>query len=311
MRKFLVTGLVFISCLGTTHAAFLLPYLIPIRGEITSQLALLSADTNATNTAEIRALTQARNTLSRRGRTSLQNDLQMLSTLSVLLSRGDLNTTFGPLLDTAVSNYLATLEATTATVETNINTLPPSDQRAAMQTSLDFIEITLDQAASASNPTDATRAMSRAAVRLIALQSVTARLSRDATRRPELRAFVGSETFSADNPTATYSPGTGFVSINGTQTRGGETRSLSFTISDMRAGTTVHQLGDSTSSSYVIYTRRGTNLVGYTSTSGNVIVTLDAAAQTMTGTFSFNGTSRAGLDAPVQVSGGTFFLRYR
>jgi hypothetical protein len=136
-------------------------------------------------------------------------------------------------------------------------------------------------------------------------------VSRDGTRRPEFRAFVGSETFSADNPTATYNPGTGFVSINGTQTRAGETRSLSFTISDVRPGTTVHQLGDSTSSSYGIYTRRGTNVVGYTSTSGNIIVTLDSAAQTMTGTFSFNGTSRAGLDAPVQVSGGTFFLRYR
>jgi hypothetical protein len=311
MRKAGLAVLIFVLCFSTARAATLLPYLVPVRNEITNQLAILLADTNTDNSAQIRTLTQARNLVDRRGRASLQNDLQTLANVSLLLSRTDLALTFSPVLEAAAQNYLATLETTAAVLETNLANLPASDQRVAAEASLDFVNLTLDQAAVAATPIASARTMARAAVRLVALQSLVARLNRDATRRPELRAFAGSETFDANNPTATFSPGTGFLSINGTQTRSGDTRSLSLTISDVRPGTTVHQLSDASTSDYAIYTRRGTNVVGYTSSSGNIIVTLDAAAQTVSGTFSFLGVSRAGVDAPLQVSGGTFFLRYR
>jgi len=303
-------------------AAPLYPYLADVRTEITNQLAFVSDTNNAvigSRSAQIRLLTQARNLISRRGRSSLQGDLQLLATVSALLSRTGTNNLFAPLLDEAMQNYATVLTENSGTLAATLTTLPPSPSVTAAMDNLDAINGVLDQASTAATPALASRLLSRASLRLIALQTVVTRLTRvpDPTPPPagvnEFRAFINGETFVADTvPLATFSPGTGFLTLRAAQNLGGETRSMSLTMSGVRDGrTTVIQFGNVLQGNYAIYTRSGSNTVGYTSTSGSATVTLDATNHTVSGSFNFIGTSQAGLAAPVQVSGGTFTANVR
>jgi hypothetical protein len=169
----------------------------------------------------------------------------------------------------------------------------------------------LDDVLLASTPISASRLLSRAAVRLVAVQSLISRLTEENNRSQELSAFIGSDFFSANNPGASFSPATGALTISGSDNSRGQSRAITITLSDVRIGTSVHSLGSAGTGNYAIYSQRGTNSIGYTSSSGYVAVTIDAAGRIASGTFSFNATASTGRDAPVQVSGGTFFSRLR
>jgi len=308
----LVTATLLVFIVSSASSATLFPFLIPLRTEITNEIAALTGSTNRGSAADLRALIQARNAIDRRGATSLNNDLQTLSTVATLLSRGDLAVTFAPLISEAAGNYFAVTSTMADRLGTNVNALPASDQAAVAQNALNSINLTLDQAQAATSPLAEVRTLSRAAIRLVAVQAVVNRLGRDQNRVDDMTAFINGQSFHAGTTTsAFFDPSLGTLSVNGTQTIGTESQSISLTLGNVRPGTTTHLLGDSTTDSYAIYTRLGTNVVGFTSSSGFAVVTVDTTAQTVSGTFSFVGTSSAGLAAPVQVSGGNFFSHLR
>lgn len=299
-------------------AATAFPFLTPIRTEILGQIASLN-DTNlhpiltAQERTQLRALLQARNLLSRRGRASLAGDLQMLSTLSLQLGRLFPQGEFEPLLDDAVVQYQAVLTSTSSTLATNINRLPPSQQTATAAHALESIDTTLAQVDSATSTVAAARLLSRAALRLVAVQALVARLLRDIDRPMQMTAFVDASTFRSGpaSTSATFHSDLGLLTVTGTQTTPGtrDSRTITLSMANVHEGTTTHQFGSVASGTFALYTRRGTNTVGFTSSSGFAIVTVDSAAGTISGTFSFMGNSLINLDPPATVSGGNFFVR--
>jgi hypothetical protein len=315
--RYLCLGLLAFALNGSSATFY--PYLDPVQDEITNQLAFLRDTNNVVEgrTAQIRQLNQALNFLQRRGRVSLQSDLQKLATVSALLTRNANADLYEPLLVEAAQNYSTALLSSADSLSTRLEGLPPSRDVTAAMNALDSVNSTLESAQATSDPTLAARLLSRGSLRLLAIEASLTRLNRPTDPiLPDangLRAFINGESFTADTaPLATFSSGTGILTIRGSQNLGSETRSLTLTISGVRDGrTVVERLGETGRGSYAIYTRSGTNTAGYTSTTGSATVTLDLATGVATGTFNFLGTARSGQATPVQVSGGNFIAPVR
>lgn len=296
--------------LETSRAATLFPFLRPVRAEITNQIAFRTSG-GSSNAADLRLLTQARNLIDRRrGRATLSGDLQILSTVATLLSRTSSRIEFEPLLQDSAISYLEVLTSTATNLQVTLSNLPPSASLDAAQNTVDSVVVSLEQAAAAPSALAASRALSRAAVRLLAVEALATRLTRERNRPEEMSAFIGGTLFRAGaNTSAFFNPATGVLTISGTQNSGFESRSMTLSVSDVQAGTSTHTLGSPTTGDFASLSIRGTNSVGYASSSGLAFVTVDVVGRTVRGTFSFSGSSSSPFASPIQVSGGSFFAR--
>lgn len=284
----------------------------PLRTAVLDEIAFVSSDVTTSNAAALRPLMQARRALDRRTRVSITSDLQMLAAAATVLNRSDYAELFAPVIDETVATYSLQLEDLAAGLGDTLDALPENSQVAAATRTLETIDALRERANNAPNAEIAARLLSRVALQMTALQSSVARLTRGSTTASTLTAFVGGLVFTAtDNVTATYSPGLGVLTIGGTQADAATARTLTLSLRNVRPGTTTQSLGSIGTGDYGLYSERGTNVVSYTSVSGSATVTLDTINRTVSGTFSFVGASRAGLDTPVQVSGGTFSLPLR
>jgi len=237
----------------------------------------------------------------------------MFAAAATVLGRSEFADLFSPLIDETLFGYSTILDETALALGATLDGLPQTPQVVSAQRSLEFVGNLQDRADAAPNAEIAARLLSRVALQLNALQTTVARLSRNSTgATSSFTAFINGDPFTSDGmTTAIFNPGVGALTISGTQNGGATTRSISLSLNNVRVGTTVQPLGGVGLGSYAIFSQRGTNVASYTSISGSAIVTVDVATRTVSGTFSFVGSSRSAFDTPVQVSGGSFTLPFR
>lgn len=289
-----------------SNAALVYPFIDPIRAEVVAEIVAMQ-ETNGASGFEYRLLVQARSIIDRRSRASLANDAQVLGSVAGPLLRSANRAIFSPLLATAAQSYFEVIVTDANTAATNLSRLPPSTFVSFAHQSLNLVFLYLDQAASASDLLSQTRLISRAVARLDSVRALIDRIGRDVSPSPSFTAYIRGDLFQSDAPPSViYNPGAQVLTISATQIRGLERRSIVLNLSRVVPGTSSHLLGDSTTDNYAIYTRQETNTVGFTSSTGSAIITVNVDSEGVNGTFSFIGVSRSGLDAPLLISGGRF-----
>jgi hypothetical protein len=307
----------FAALLLTSHAraAVLSPLFNPIRTAIATNITALTNafPLPAAQERQLRFLRLAQRNINRGGVPSLFTDVQILGSVTTVLGRAFPDGEFNPVLQTAVAGYYAALVDFGLTLSSNVSLLPPSSATTlAANAVADALEILsgFDPFGSLSAQTVT---LMRAATRLRTAQLFASRPRSNRTER--FTAFVDGRSFRANAATgmsANYNSTAQFLTISGREISGSAgTRTITLNIGDVTPGTRSHSLGVAATGTYAVYsTTSSTNSASFTSTSGNVIVTLDATAGTVSGRFSFNADNASVLGQTARVTSGDFFLRF-
>jgi hypothetical protein len=300
------------------RAAVSLPLFNPIRTAIVTNIAALTNEfpLSAVEERQLRFLRLAQRNLTRAGVPSLFTDAQILSSVTTVLGRAFPDGEFEPLLQTAIAGYYEALVNFGVTLSSNVSLLPPSSTTTVASNSVvDALEMLTDFDTSAS-PGAQTAVLSRAASRLRTAQLLASRPRSRSSRPERFTAIVDGRSFRANagpSFSANYNPTAEFLTVTAREISGAPTgtRNITLYIGDVRPGTTSHSLGTAVSGTYAVYsTTSPTNSATYTSTSGNVIVTLDVTAGTVSGRFSFNADSASSVRQTVRVMSGDFSGRF-
>ena len=300
------------------HAAVLSPLFSPVRTAISTNIAALTniSSLSPEQERQLRFLRLAQRNINRAGVPSLFSDIQILGSVSTVLRRAFPEGEFDPVLQTAILGYNSALLDFGLTLSSNVSLLPPST---ATTTAINSITDALDTLA-AFDPEAGFSAefatLNRAATRLRTAQLVTARARTAVPRRERFTALVDGRSFqatAASGMSVNYNPTAQFLTVTGRAVSGvpAGSRTITLYVGDVIPGTRSYSLGAPASGTYAVYSATSsTNSASFTSTSGNVIVTLDATAGTVSGRFSFTGEEAAVLGQTVRVIGGDFFMRF-
>lgn len=300
------------------NAAVFSPLFSPVRAAIATNIM---AFTNASELSpeqerQLRFLRLAQRNINRAGVPSLFTDIQLLGSVTTVLGRAFPEGEFNSVLQTAILGYYNALLESALTLSSNVSALPAST---ASTTAINAINDALDTLAAFDPLTSLpaqTSALNRAASRLRLAQLVTVRARSTIARRDRFNALVDGRSFQANavgGMSATYNPTAQFLTLSGRDVSAGPagTRTITIYIDDVRPGTTTHSLGVPASGTYAVYgTATSTNSLSFTSTSGNVTVTLDAAAGTVSGRFSFNAESTSVPSQDARITSGDFLMRF-
>ena len=300
------------------NAAVFSPLFNPVRTAIATNITALTnaSELSPEQERQLRFLRLAQRNINRAGVPSLFTDIQILGGVTTLLGRAFPEGEFNPALQSAILGYHSALLDFGLTLSSNISLLPPST---ATATAINAINDALDTLATfdplASLPAQ-TSTLNRAASRLRLAQLVTVRARTTSVRRERFNALVDGRSFQANagaGMSANYNSTAQFLTLSGRDISGGSsgTRTITIYIDDVRPGTTTHSIGGPASGTYAVYgAASSTNLLSFTSISGNVTVTLDAGAGTVSGRFSFDAESTSVPSQDARVTSGDFFLRF-
>lgn len=299
------------------RAAVASPLFNPVRTAIATNITALTnaSELSPDQERQLRFLRLAQRNINRAGVPGLFTDLQILGSVTTVLRRAFPDGEFDPVLQTATIGYYNELLNFGLTLSSNISLLPPSTAPTA---AINAIEDALDTLATFDPLTGLSTQMatlSRAASRLRLAQLLTTRARSSTTRQERFNAFVDGRRFQANSVSglsANYNSTAQFLTLSGRDISGSPsgTRTITLHIDDVRPGTTTHSIGAPASGTYAIYgAASSTNSTSFTSTSGNVTVTLDTNAGTVSGRFSFTADDTAVLGETVRVNSGDFLLR--
>jgi hypothetical protein len=318
MRRIIAIGILALFGAGSSNvrAALLYPFLEPVQTLVVSNIAGVTnrAELSREERQQFRALVQARNTLDRRARTGLVNDVQVLASLSTLLPRAFPDGEFDLLLSDALLQYRDVLAFNALTLETNINLLPESPTARAAASTLENTLSLLEQV----DPTDLSNAGIRplvtSALRLRSVEAAIGRLTRDDPGTAEFSARVNGELLRSvgSGVSVTYNPAAEFITITGRELSGVPTvsRTITLFVDGVGPGSTSRFLGTPASGSYATYSEQGnTNSATYTSVSGHVVIKVDERTGEVSGRFSFDGISALDRSQVARVNGGSFSIR--
>jgi hypothetical protein len=286
----------------------------PIRDAIVEELAALTNNPSG-STQELRQrrlLRQAQRTLDRAGRPSLFGDVQILASLASSLRNAFPDGEFDLLLQVAIADYRDALVDATLSVSNRLSTLPASGANINASNTMAGILTTLAGLDPRSGITGGIQALTRASVRLRALEGLLTRTRPASNRGDRMTARVENAGFLATGAdvSAIYNAAGQFLTLNARQVSGVPplSRSIKLFVANVTASTTTHSLGSPVTGTYAIYSAASsTNSDGFTSSSGTATITLDTVANTVSGRFSFSATDELGQANPVRVTAGEFF----
>ena len=320
MKKFavwLATVLLFGSV--KIQAAVSLPSVFaPIRSAIADEFATLTNNPSAPaqQRRQMRLLRQARRTLDRPGRPSLFGDVQILASLANSLTRAFPDAEFDLLLQVAVADLQDALINATLSLSNTVAALPPSGSTITASNTLAGIMASLAQLDPAAGVASGVQALNRAAVQLRSVEGLLSRARSTISRGDRMTARAGSVSFQAETGahlSAIYNSAVQFLTISGTQISGPPlvSRTIKLYLANVTPGTTTHSFGSPATGTYAIYSFSSTNSGGFTSSSGTAIVTLDTAANVVSGRFDFSGIDELGGAGPDRVTAGQFFIHLK
>jgi len=316
MKKFTLLA-AFAALLFTfqSRAAVLSPLFNPIRTAIATNITALAdaAPLEPVEARQLRFLRLAQRNINRAGVPSLFADVQILAGVTATLGRAFPEGEFNEVLQTAIIGYHDALLDFALTLSSNVSLSPPSSGATRASSADDeALEIlaTFDPTASLGAQT---AVLTRAATWLRSAQLFVSRPQ--SNQRERLTALVDGRSFqaSATSLSANYNSTAQFLTLTGREISGAPatTRTITLNIADVTPGTRSHSLGVPASGTYAVFSSASsTNSETFTSTSGNVVVTLDATAGTVSGRFSFEAEGAMALGETVRVTAGNFFLRF-
>ena len=319
MKRLIFMAIVaFAALLFTFHgrAAVTSPLFNPIRSAIATNITVLTnaSELSPTQERQLRFLRLAQRNINRAGVPSLFGDIQILGSVTTVLRRAFPDGEFDPVLQTATIGYYNALLNFGLTLSSNISLLPT-----ASPTAVNAIEDALEALATFDPLTGLSTQMgvlNRAASRLRLAQLLTTRVRTGTARSERFTALVDGKRFQANaapGASVNYNSTAQFLTLSGRDISGSPsgTRTITLYIDDVRPGTTTHSLGAPATGTYAVYgANTSTNSTSFTSTSGNVTLTLNAATGTVSGRFSFTADDTAILGETVRVTSGDFSLRF-
>lgn len=299
------------------EAATLLPYLDPVRDEVSNQLTLAGTPTPA-NRKLINSLNAALKQLNKPGLTSLANDTRLLSTLVPALLKTSVSNVFLPLLDTAKDNYSAYLRDAANTSSNRLSAALPSKTQTAADKALAGVFALLDQADANPDLKASTKTLAKVPAKLIAADKVITRAlavntvsgGADLTAKVSGAVnlnFKSRNTVTKLNVINNYNS----VSITGWTGTSQTAYALNLALFDVQPGDNTLDVGVGIEKGAWVVFAKGTAAdtgIGFASTSGTVQVNYNTSTRTLKGTFSASCVN--GDDATKQVDiTGSFNLR--
>ena len=322
-----------LACGSQARAAELTTNFVAVRAEIAAQLTVAS-NTVPVNKKLIASLKKSLAVLDKPGVTNLVNDTKVL-TLLTPLTKTSLSNTFNPLLNNSLNDYLALFFSAAANSSNNLAGTFPSGVHTAAGNKLIAL---YDQLLNADNLSDliaASKQLAAAAKTLGVVNALVDKAENAPAPRAQYTATVTGALFGTFN--FTPKPAAGFAALHSTvannlimnglnaSTSGSglgtklSVRELYIAIPNLTDGTTTYEVGTGQNSSgkvFVLYhsSRSGPGGIdgadAYTAVSGSLTVTVNKAAHTAFGTFSFAAPGQDNPAATASTSNGSFSVTW-
>lgn len=313
-----------------------LPFLGYIRQEVTNQLTiqsnLVAAATNKTEAKLPKSLlTKLKSSLRTidRTKTNYAAGAKSLSVINKTLSRSALSNEFNPLLDAAFDRYIDALNDEIDDAELRINASYPGKSHDAALKALAKLIASVDSATTNTNFLKALKALAAAAKGEALVEKATVRAQNAPLPPAQYKATITGAIYGTFNFTpkvvgqeafaAIHSPALNNLIMNGVNgVRSGSglstkitMRTLTIGIPNLVDGTTTYQIGSGSGQVSVIYSvsKGGIGGIeqadGYDGASGTLTVTVNKAAKTAVGTFSFTAPGE-NTPTTASTSNGSF-----
>lgn len=315
-----------------------LPFLSSLRHEVTNQLTIQSnLVAAATNKAQAKLpkslagkLKLALRTIDRT-KTNYAAGAKTLSTLNKSFARSALSNEFNPLLDATFDQYIDALNDEIDDAEDRINAAYPGRSRDAALKALARMIAYVDSATTNTNFLRALKALGSAAKGEALVEKATVRAENAPLPPAQYKATINGAIYGNFNFTPKVVGQEAFAAVhsvplnnlimngvNGVRSGSGFStkitmRTLTITIPNLVDGTTTYPVGTGSGHVSVIYSvsKGGVSGVegadGYTGTSGTLTVTVNKAAKTAVGTFSFTAPGE-NTPTTASTSNGSFSI---
>jgi hypothetical protein len=308
MKKLVLSLLLLVSLTAASvRAATFLPYLAPVRAELTNQLATANSATPV-NKKLVSSLNTALKLIDKPGQTNLVNDTKLLTVLIPALKRTAVSTAFSAVVDGAVSNYLAAVYEAAGNSSNALAVTYPSAVHNAAQKNLDAVLALLAKANSTADDAAAAKLISQAATKLATTDKLVTRAAKAPAPPAGLTATVtGAVKWSYKSTAAVATQVTsGWSLVNSQQailkSPFGQ-RTITLGLSGLQPGANVLTVS-STATSFVVAEVYGNGTgAGYTGKSGTVRVTYNPSTKGLVGTFSVQCVDERDSSREITVNG--------
>ncbi len=338
MKKFLLlTLLSLLLSFASAHAVAALPGFESLRAETLTQLTI--ASNNVANEIDVKANQSLIKTLQGalklidKTKPDYGSGARALGSLTKTYNRTTVSNAFHPVLEGTFNSYIASLRSDANQLQSRLNSTFPGKARTSAETSMTRLVAAIDAAETTADLAAAIKLLATAGKSLGAAQKAVVKAENAPLPPAQYRATITGALFGTFNFTpnpkeaiaAVYNAPVNQLIINGVSgTTSGSglntkatTRQLAITIPNLTDGTTTYEVGNGGGKAFVLYTivRGGINgsdgADGYQATSGTLTVTVNKAARTAVGTFSFNAPGSTNPSSVASTSNGTFSVVWR
>lgn len=310
-----------------------LPFLTTFRSQVANQLTIASNNIVATNdvrgnTRLKKTLIGALRTIDRTKTNSYVAGASALNVLNRTFYRTSLSNTFNPLVDQTRDVYVASLYLAYSNYAARVNASYPGRSQTAAFATLARLLAAIDTANTNTNVLVALRFLSTAARTETATLAATKRAEAAPLPPQQYTATIAGALYGTFNFTpkpANAIAAVRNIALNNLQMNGvsgtvsgsgfstkSTVRTLFINIPNLANGTTVYDVGSGSGKAFVNYTvaRGGIGGAdpadGYEAVSGTLTVTVNLAAKTAVGTFSFSAPGENNPGSTASTSNGKF-----
>jgi hypothetical protein len=299
----LLFALISAAFIEQVRASAFLPYLDPIRTEITNQQVILS-NAPPVDRPLATALRKALLQVDRTTPTNLVNDTRALASLTATLNKSSLSNTFDPLIRGALGNYVGVISASLNSLSNSLSTAFPSGPHTAANNLIAKSFSSVEGVIENGNTTLATKSLAATTKKLTAINNLVTKAQNAPPGANVVAATVNGSGFKSASRTTqvSYTPATGQAIITGVN----GIKGLTIWVFSATPGTTTHMIAGDGSDAYAIYLNGISGQAS--STSGTITITVDTIHSVIHGTFSFSASGPT--LGNISVTGGSFLVSY-